>query len=227
MFVPDLAQLDGKSDEDRIIFWFNYWNELYPVPELKPAFETEGYIAGWSAYAAYTTRKTAFNPITMGRFVGFNTARHEHVHQHLALYGYDTTHTLLFALVDNALAYAYETTLGKQKPHNSVRHYDVHEQVGFSHFITTRHFLVLGKRLSRHAGDIKTLIRTAEQYADSLKWNGVVHPCIRIGQAHQIIGQQHGRIQVLEAQLARQVFRLKIAGFTLAIIAAYLTTTIK
>lgn len=208
MFVPDMAQLVDKSPEEIIEFWFNYWNDLYPIPDLKLAFETEGYIAPWSGYADSVNKKTAFNPKKIRQFIGYNTARHEHVHQLLSQHGYDNRHKLLFALVDNALDYAFDKARGHSKPENTICHYDVHEQVAFSHFITTRHFLVLGKRLARHAGDIKTLIRTAERYADSLHWSGVVHPCIRIGQAHQIIGQQHNRIQQLESQLADQVAKL-------------------
>lgn len=169
MFVPDMAQLDRKSPEQIVEFWFNYWNDLYPIPDLKLAIETEGYIASWRAYAAYHRKTTVFNPKNLRWYFCLGTARHEHVHQLLSHHGYNPSHQLHFALVDTALNYAFTKAKGTSKPEINVRHYDLHEDEAATRSINVRLFLLLARRLSRHAGDIETLIATAWKYAEAIR----------------------------------------------------------
>lgn len=169
MFVPDMAQLVDMSAEEIIEFWFNYWNNLYPIPELKIAFETDGYIAPWRAYAAYHSKTTAFNPKNLKWYFCLGTARHEHVHQLLSHHGFNPSHHLHFALVDTALNYAFMKAKGTARPEINVRHYDIHEDEAATRSINVRLFLLLARRLSRHAGNIEALIGTAWKYAEGIR----------------------------------------------------------
>lgn len=169
MFVPDMAQLVDKSPEEIIEFWFDYWNDLYPIPDLKLAIETEGYIASWRAYAAYHRKTTVFNPKNLRWYFCLGTARHEHVHQLLSHHGYNPSHKLHFALVDTALNYAFTKAKGTSNPDINVRHYDLHEDEAATRSINVRLFLLLARRLSRHAANIETLIGTAWKYAEAIR----------------------------------------------------------
>ena len=192
MYVPDKAHLHDKSPVEKVEFWFNYWNELYPIKGLSMEFESEGYIESYSAYADVHRKRTVFNQHVLAGYShlhGHYTSRHEHVHQLLNHHGYDFKHSLLFALVDNALAYAYEeldsqgkiseallhtdpdhhkTVAAYLSPANSLRHYDLHEDPCASRNLSTRMMLVCSKRLSRHAHDIQKLLATAKKYADAI-----------------------------------------------------------
>ena len=202
-------ELASKPPAEIARYWFDYWNERYPVPGLTFCIEDTGYIEKYVGYADITHKRTAFNLESMLAHIGAGTARHEQVHHILELYGYDTSHTLLFALVNNALAYRDRLTgqPAMQNVHmnalNSVVHYDLHQEVNHSQYITTRHFSVLAKRLSRIAS-IEDLIVKANYYADQLRFIAKDHPCKRYARALKLVGQYAIKAEEAEALLKFQ-----------------------
>ena len=187
-------ELASKPPAEIARYWFDYWNERYPVPGLTFFIEDSGFIENWAGYADMSGKKTAFNVESLLAHIGAGTARHEQVHHLLRLYGYETKHTLLFALVNNALAYRDSLTGQpamknvRMSALNSVVHYDLHEEVNHSQYITTRHFSVLAKRLSRIA-DIEDLIMKANYYADQLRFIAKDHPCKQYARAIRLVGE--------------------------------------
>jgi hypothetical protein len=192
MKAPELSQLSQKEPLYKVAFWFDYWNSQFPIPGLRMEFSDTGYIESFSAFANTEDKTTVFNKAkfaTVSDYHGSTTARHEHVHQLLGFYGYPTAHKLMFALVDNALVYAFEQTRSAKKledalkvshsyskeklagylnASNSISHYDFHEDDCIVRGINTRLFFLLAKRLARHADNIETLLATAERYSEYL-----------------------------------------------------------
>lgn len=180
MNIPKKESYENKNPEEAVQFWFNYWNNLYPIESLELLISDEN--SSFFAYAKLHEKKTVFikERVNSTGATGFEAARHEHVHHLLYTYGYDFDHTLLFGLVDNALAYAYskdayinagyKNCLPKYHSNlNSIRHYDIHEDKAIKRAINTRLFLTLSKRLSRYSGDISKLLSKASEYAEAIE----------------------------------------------------------
>jgi|GEM_PF-4164332 len=171
MIAPDLKQLETMPKREVATFWFNYWNDLFPVSELRLEYETEGYIAPFSGYASYSEKKTAFNldKVESNEWTFYSVARHEHAHQLLKHYGYDNSHLIHFALVDAALERAFELARGKKNPDWSLRFYDIHEDRLSKKRLNIRAFALATKRLVRYVSDIELLLSKALFYAELIE----------------------------------------------------------
>ena len=203
MYLPKHAQLINKEPLEKVEFWFNYWNTIYPVEGLQISFEDDGFVKDYAACADHKANKTRVNKNVFAKYGvahGMCTTRHEHVHHLPKLYGYNSNHMLMFALVDNALAVAFAKMESEEKirkalldihpshqkqvgsyhrPENSITHYDIHEDEAVKRNVTTRMMVLLAKRLSRHCNDIENLLATAKKYADYLSESAPTKKAIR------------------------------------------------
>lgn len=174
MKLPDMKQLDSLPHKEVATFWFDYWQEAFPVQDLKLEFSSTGPVRHFAGLAEFDSNTTFFNEsvVNSNCWTFHSTARHEHVHHLLHKFGKNPSHTLLFALVDGALELAFEKMRCHSSAipkHSSIRFYDFHEDRVASKQVNTRLVRALCKRLSRYSNDIETLIDKADKYAHGIR----------------------------------------------------------
>lgn len=167
--VPIKSDFDNLTTRQSTEKWFNFWNEKFPVKDLRLEFyENDDNRTGGHANTEDKITKINDKNLDNRYWQCFHICRHEHVHQLLAEYGYDYEHTYLFYLVNSALHYAFDTALNKN-PHFSISFYDFHQDRISNKKVNTRLLHLLVKRLSRYVSDPKVLIEKADEYASFIR----------------------------------------------------------